>query len=82
MVEVMEFLARHDYFPFDFGGNYRDAGILVSQDVWFCRLGSPLSDTLWKGRLTRRGPLSQSSASRPPVGRVSHANVLADFERN
>ena len=52
--EVIEFLQPHDYFPFEFGDGYREAGLLVAQDVWFCRLGSSLAEKLWKGRLTRR----------------------------
>ncbi|HMP78250.1 MAG TPA: FkbM family methyltransferase [Pirellulaceae bacterium] len=54
LTEVMEFLTAHDYFPFDFGDCYRDEGLLVAQDVWFCRLGTKLADQLWKGKLTRQ----------------------------
>ena len=52
--EVIEFLQPHDYYPFEFGDGYREAGLLVAQDVWFCRLGSSLAEKLWKGRMTRR----------------------------
>ncbi len=52
--EVNEFLVQHDYYPFDFGGTYREPnGVLIAQDVWYCRLGSDLSELLWNGRLTR-----------------------------
>jgi hypothetical protein len=52
--EIMEFLQLHDYFPFEFGDDYRERGLLVAQDVWFCRLGSSLAEQLWNGRLSRR----------------------------
>jgi hypothetical protein len=60
--EVIEFLQQRDYFPFEFGDSYREAGLLVAQDVWFCRLGSSLAEKLWQGRLTRRSEPARSAS--------------------
>jgi FkbM family methyltransferase len=52
--EVTQFLEQYGYYPFDFGDVYRDpeTNVLIAQDVWYCRLGSLLSQLLWQGRLT------------------------------
>jgi FkbM family methyltransferase len=45
MTEVMEWLAHHQFFPVDLAGYYRDpSGILVSQDVFFVKHPSPLTN--------------------------------------
>jgi FkbM family methyltransferase len=47
--EVNEFLRQHNYYPFDVGDYYRGTnGVLVSQDVWYCRMGTPLSQKIWE----------------------------------
>lgn len=51
LVEVLDFLKRYDYRPFDFGEEYRDAqGTLITIDVWLCRTTTTLAQTLWGSR--------------------------------
>ena len=54
LVEIFEFLRREDFYPFEFGDEYRDPeGLLVSKDVWFIRRKSDLGLTIWKNRLDK-----------------------------
>jgi FkbM family methyltransferase len=47
--EVNDFLTRHNYYPFDVGDCYRETnGVLVAQDVWYCRMGTPLAKKIWE----------------------------------
>ena len=54
LVEIFEFLRREDFYPYDFGDEYRDPeGLLVSKDVWFIRRKSDLGVAIWKSRLDK-----------------------------
>lgn len=47
--EVNEFLKHQNFYPFDFGDVYRQPdGVLVAQDVWYCRMGTPLASRIWQ----------------------------------
>ncbi len=43
MMEVANWLAQHDFFLFDFGGEYRlESGVLIAKDAFFVKSTSPL----------------------------------------
>lgn len=51
MVELIEFLNRRGFLPFEFGDEYRTPnGCLTTKDVWFVRANSELAKHIWATR--------------------------------